>query len=77
MAKQVFDRVFALVGIVLLLPVFLVVCILVWLQDWRSPFYVAERSGRGGSFRMIKIRSMVFRADREGASSTAGDDAGG
>lgn len=51
------------------------VCLLVWMQDWRSPFYVAERSGRHGSFRMIKIRSMVVGADRQGASSTAGDDA--
>ena len=74
MAKEIFDRVCALVGLVLLLPVFLVVCVLVWMQDWRSPFYVSDRSGRAGSFRMIKIRSMVIGADR-GASSTSGDDA--
>jgi lipopolysaccharide/colanic/teichoic acid biosynthesis glycosyltransferase len=74
MAKEVLDRTCAFVGLVVLSPLLLVLCLLVWLQDWRSPFYVADRSGRGGSFRMIKIRSMIARADQQGASSTAGDD---
>lgn len=73
MGKALFDRVAALGGLIVLSPLFLVVCLLVWLQDFHSPFYVSTRSGRGGSFRMIKIRSMVIGADR-GASSTSGDD---
>jgi lipopolysaccharide/colanic/teichoic acid biosynthesis glycosyltransferase len=45
------------------------------MQDWHSPFYVADRVGRGGrTFRMVKLRSMVADADRKGGSSTAGDD---
>ena len=74
MVKEVFDRTCALAGLVVLSPLLLFLCLLVWLQDWRSPFYVSDRSGRGGSFRMIKIRSMVARADRQGGSSTAADD---
>ena len=74
MAKELFDRIVSLLGLVALCPLLLVICVLVWLQDRHSPFYVADRSGRRGSFRMIKIRSMVVRADQLGASSTSGDD---
>lgn len=61
-------------GLVALSPVLLLVCALVWLSDGHSPFYIAERARRGGSFRMVKIRSMIVDAERRGASSTAGDD---
>jgi lipopolysaccharide/colanic/teichoic acid biosynthesis glycosyltransferase len=74
--KEIVDRSAAFVGLVLLAPLFLVVCLLVWGRDGRSPFYVADRVARGGgSFRMVKIRSMIADADRLGPSSTAGDDA--
>ena len=76
MVKEIVDRIAALVGLVLLAPLFLVICVLVWRQDGRSPFYVADRVGlRGETFRMVKIRSMIAGADRLGASSTTGDDA--
>jgi len=74
--KEIVDRSAAFVALVLLAPLFLVFCILVWRQDGRSSFYVADRVARGGgTFRMVKIRSMIANADRLGASSTAGDDA--
>jgi lipopolysaccharide/colanic/teichoic acid biosynthesis glycosyltransferase len=47
----------------------------IWLQDRRSPFYIAPRAARGGgAFRMVKFRSMVVNADNTGVSSTSGDD---
>jgi lipopolysaccharide/colanic/teichoic acid biosynthesis glycosyltransferase len=53
----------------------MLVCALIWLQDRHSPFYVAPRIGRGGRpFRMIKLRSMIIRADLTGVDSTAKDD---
>jgi lipopolysaccharide/colanic/teichoic acid biosynthesis glycosyltransferase len=56
-------------------PVLIPLAVLIWLQDHHSPFYSAARSGRGGrSFRMVKFRSMVVRADGNGVDSTAGDD---
>ena len=61
-------------GLVVLSPLLLLLCTLVWLSDGRSPFYIAQRARRGGSFRMIKIRSMLVDADQLGAASTAGDD---
>lgn len=74
-AKEILDRAGALVGLLVLSPFLSIVSLLVWLQDFRSPFYVASRAARGGgSFRMVKLRSMVAGADRLGAASTAGDD---
>ncbi len=59
------------VGSVILVPAM----IAVWLQDWHSPFYIATRVARGGgTFRMVKLRSMKILADKTGVMSTAGDD---
>lgn len=75
MAKETLDRSCALIGLVLLSPLLSVLCLLTWLHDGRSPLYVAARAAKGGgSFRMVKLRSMVAGADRIGASSTAADD---
>jgi lipopolysaccharide/colanic/teichoic acid biosynthesis glycosyltransferase len=48
--------------------------ITIWLQDFRSPFYIAPRMACGGMFRMVKFRSMVVNADKIGGISTAGND---
>ena len=51
------------------------VMILVWLQDFHSPFYVAPRVGKDGRlFNMVKLRSMIAGADRTGVDSTSADD---
>lgn len=48
---------------------------LVWLQDRATPLYIADRVGHlGVPFRMIKIRSMVFNADKNGVESTSATD---
>ena len=73
--KRLLDIVASFFGLVLLSPFLLLGAGLVWLQDFHSPFYIPERIGRGGKkFRMVKLRSMVHRADAWGVSSTAGDD---
>jgi len=73
--KRLLDIVASFFGLVLLSPFLLLGAGLVWLQDFHSPFYIPERIGRGGKkFRMVKLRSMVHRADASGVSSTAGDD---
>ena len=75
MTKVVFDRVASLLGLAVLSPLFASVLLLVFLQDGRSPLYVAERAGRQGKpFRMVKIRSMVVGADRLGGTSSPSDD---
>ena len=73
--KRALDFVASGVGLLLLSPIFVGTCFLVWVQDRRSPFYIAPRVGRGGQpFRMVKLRSMVADADRTGIASTARSD---
>ena len=48
---------------------------LVWWQDKHSPLYISERVGINGSrFKMFKLRSMLFGADKSGVDSTSSDD---
>ncbi len=73
--KRLFDVIGAAIALAGLSPVLLAVAVLIWLQDFHSPFYMGERVGLlGRMFRMVKFRSMVVRADRTGVQSTAGDD---
>jgi len=73
--KRVFDFTVALIGLIIASPILLVVMIAIWLQDFASPFYIASRMARGGgTFRMVKFRSMVVNADKIGGISTAGSD---
>jgi lipopolysaccharide/colanic/teichoic acid biosynthesis glycosyltransferase len=75
MVKRLFDIGVSLSLLLLAAPLLLVVCFLVWRQDRQSPFYVAPRVGRGGgTFRMIKLRSMVKNADASGVDSTGAND---
>jgi lipopolysaccharide/colanic/teichoic acid biosynthesis glycosyltransferase len=73
--KRVFDIAVSAGGLVLLSPLLAVLAILIWLQDYKSPFYIASRTGMGDrSYRMVKFRSMVIRADKTGVDSTAAND---
>jgi len=73
--KRLLDIAASLAGLVLLAPLLVILAVAIYLQDHHSPFYIADRTGRGGrSFRMVKLRSMVVRADVTGVDSTAGDD---
>lgn len=73
--KRLLDIVLSTCGLVLLAPLLLVLMLLVWLQDGRSPLYVAPRMGRHGQvFNIVKLRSMVFGADKTGVESTSAED---
>lgn len=73
--KRLFDIVASAAGLLALSPVLAVILVLVWRQDRHSPFYIAERAARGGgSFRMVKVRSMIVDADRTGVESTGAAD---
>ena len=75
MVKRLLDLVFASIGLVVLAPLMLPTIVLIWLQDFRSPIFVATRAGRAGrSFRMAKLRTMVVGADAAGIDSTAAAD---
>jgi lipopolysaccharide/colanic/teichoic acid biosynthesis glycosyltransferase len=73
--KRIFDFLISFVAIVVLSPIFMFFIILVFLQDFKSPFYVANRVGKNGYlFKMIKLRSMGVNADKSGLSSTSSND---
>lgn len=74
--KRILDVIVALTGLVALSPLLAAICLRVWTQDGHSPLYIATRVGRNGRlFRIIKLRTMVESADRNGVDSTAADDA--
>lgn len=73
--KRLLDFILSLMGLIISLPVLLPIIIIVWLQDWHSPFYIAQRVGRGEKlFRMVKLRSMIINAHKSGVDSTSSND---
>jgi lipopolysaccharide/colanic/teichoic acid biosynthesis glycosyltransferase len=73
--KRVFDIVFSFLGMIVISPVLIPAVLLVWIQDFHSPFYVAVRIGKSGKpYKMVKLRSMTVNADSSGVSSTSSND---
>lgn len=73
--KRTLDFLLSLVGLVLASPILLPTIILVWIQDWHSPFYIAPRVGKNERiFKMLKLRSMIINADKSGVDSTSSND---
>jgi len=59
--KEVFDRGVALVGLLLLSPLFLIIAILIKLDSKGPVFYKGRRIGKGGKeFLIYKFRSMTY-----------------
>ncbi|WP_254535982.1 sugar transferase [Halomarina litorea] len=66
LAKRAFDVAFALVGLVVLLPVILVVTLAVKLEDGGSVLYAQERTAEfGETFTVYKFRSMLPGSEDE------------
>ncbi|MGD0801837.1 MAG: sugar transferase [Terracidiphilus sp.] len=73
--KRAFDILAASLGLLVFSPLLVAVSLAIWIQDRQSPFYIAQRAARGGgSFRMVKFRSMVIDADQIGGASTSATD---
>lgn len=73
--KRIFDICASLLGLILFSPLMFILMILIWLQDYKSPFYIASRVAKGGGlFSMVKLRSMVMGADKSGVDSTSSND---
>jgi lipopolysaccharide/colanic/teichoic acid biosynthesis glycosyltransferase len=72
-AKYLFDRVFGLIGLVVLLPVLVSVGMVILLRDGWPVFFIQRRVGRNGRlFRMVKFRTMQ-RNDGRNTVSVKGD----
>ena len=73
--KRVLDFTASLFGLLVLSPILIVVIVLVWMQDYKSPFYIAPRVGKDEKqFNMVKLRSMIVNSDNSGPDSTSAND---
>lgn len=63
-SKRLVDIVLALIGIVALIPLFLMIAVCIKLDDGGTIFYRRKMVGRGGRpFWMLKFRTMIPHAD--------------
>jgi lipopolysaccharide/colanic/teichoic acid biosynthesis glycosyltransferase len=62
--KRAFDVCFALLGLVLFAPVWLLAAFLIWIEDPGPLFFVKNSVGKGGiNFHQYKFRTMVHGAE--------------
>ena len=74
-AKRIFDFIFALAGIMALLPLFVLIAVLIKLDSAGPVFFRQNRVGRYGKcFRIFKFRTMCIDAESKGRQITIGDD---
>lgn len=65
--KPFFDITSALIGLILLFPIFLVVTVFLFIANDGKPFFFQLRPGKGGKiFKIIKFKTMNDRKDAEG-----------
>lgn len=74
-AKRIFDLFFALLGVLLLAPLFLFIGIWIKVDSHGPVFFRQERVGRfGKTFRIFKFRTMCLDAEAKGRQITVGAD---
>jgi len=75
MSKRFIDIVMSLFGLAVAMPILIIMSLLVFMQDYKSPFYIPLRVGKNEKlFKMVKLRSMVVNADASGVDSTGASD---
>lgn len=73
--KRLFDIFFSFLGLILVLPLFLIIAFLIKRESPGPVFYRGKRVGKDEKiFRIFKFRTMVPEAEKFGGPSTAGDD---
>ncbi|MFC6787146.1 sugar transferase [Halobaculum halobium] len=77
MLKRAFDVVFSVVGLVVLAPVIVGICVAIKLDDGGSVLYKQERTAVfGETFDVYKFRSMIENAEAETGATISDDDDG-
>lgn len=65
--KYIFDFLASLLGLLLISPIFLAICIAIMINDPGSAFFKQKRIGKDGkTFEIIKFRTMVLNAEKLG-----------
>jgi lipopolysaccharide/colanic/teichoic acid biosynthesis glycosyltransferase len=74
-AKRTFDFFFAAIGLIALLPLFVLLAIAIKMDSRGPVFYRQERVGQFGRiFRIHKFRTMVIEGEKTGLQITVGAD---
>lgn len=75
MLKRFIDIIVSLFALTIFSPLLIFISLLIFLQDFKNPLYIATRVGKGEvPYKMIKLRSMIVNADKTGVDSTSSDD---
>ena len=75
MLKRSFDILFSIIGLLIFSPIIILTIVFIFAYDYKNPFYTPIRMGKGMiPFKMYKFRSMVIDADKNGVTSTSGND---
>ncbi len=70
--KRILDFLFSVLLFIVLIPVFIVVSLVIIIDDGAPVFYRAVRGGyKNKSFKIFKFRTMVKNADKIGGGTTA------
>ena len=73
--KRIFDITFSFLGLLFVIPLITPFIFFIWLQDFENPFYIADRIGLNfKKFKIIKLRSMIIKADKSKVDSTSAND---
>jgi lipopolysaccharide/colanic/teichoic acid biosynthesis glycosyltransferase len=66
LSKRIFDFIVAFVGTILSSPIWVMISLLIWLQDPGPIFFIKNSVGyRGDNFRLLKFRTMKKDAEKE------------
>ncbi len=73
--KRIFDLFFSILAIIVLGPIFVIVAVAIKLEDRGPVFYKQDRVTIGGKvFGIVKFRSMIEDAEKDGKPIPAGED---
>ncbi len=65
--KRILDLVITLIGVALLFPVFVIVCILLMINNQGQPFFFQLRPGlKCKIFKIVKFKTMTYAKDADG-----------
>ena len=75
MLKRIFDIICSLIGIIILLPFFVIISVLIIVNSGFPVFYFQTRVGKNSkNFNLIKFRTMHTHADKKGLLTVGGRD---
>lgn len=73
--KRMVDILVSVVALTVGLPVFIIIALIIMIDDFGNPFYVQERIGKNGkAFNMLKFRTMYRHADAMKVDLMAGNE---